>query len=334
MAWTGSEYGLAWQDNIASNTDLYFARMSPSGTQVGSTERLTTHAQISGDPSLLWTGSEFGLAWQDYRTGTREVFFCTLSATGSLTTSEMQITSGAVISGPHLTWTGSEYGVAWYDGRDTQYDIFFARFSSSGSMIGSEIMVTDEPGDETNPFVLWSGSEYAIAWFKNAINFARISSSGVISGSEITVTDCPVHCGSPVIVWDDTQYWLTWDNELDSNREIYIASVSPEGVKTSSDIRITVDAERSYSPSMVWSGTGLGLAWVDDRDGDQEVYFNLTSATGIEYGPEVRITRPADTNEVGLPVLAWSGSQFGVAWQDHRDENPEIYFNIIEPCPY
>lgn len=334
IVWTGSEYGLAWHDDIDSNFDIYFSRMSVSGTKIGSTERITTRAQISQVPSLVWNGSEYGLAWQDYRTGSREIFFCTLSGTGTMTTSELQITSGALISGPHLAWTGSEYAVAWYDARDTQRDIYFARFSASGSMIGSEVRVTDDPGDEINPTVVWSGSEYALAWKGTDIHFARFDATGSLVGTIIPVTDCSADCGSTSITWADSQFWLSWNDERDGNREIYIASVSPAGVKTSSDIRITVDADDSISPFITWTGSVLGLTWVDSRDGDGEVYFSILTSSGAETGPEVRITRTADTNQAGKPVLAWSGSQFGVAWTDHRDENSEVYFNIIDPCPY
>ena len=81
---------------------------------------------------------------------------------------------------------------------------------------------------------------------------------------------------------------------------------------------------------MVWTGSEHGVAWHDNRDGvDSEIYFARISADGVKVGSDVRITSAGYSS---VPSLVWSGSEYGVAWQDDRNGDGEIYFARIG-CP-
>src|SRR4030042_958061 len=92
--------------------------------------------------------------------------------------------------------------------------------------------------------------------------------------------------------------------------------------KPGSDLRVTSAENDSYWPSLSWTGSEFGVSWFDSRDGNSEIYFARLDAAGVMQGSEIRIT--SDSGESMFPALAWTESEFGVAWFDARDGNPEI----------
>jgi hypothetical protein len=70
---------------------------------------------------------------------------------------------------------------------------------------------------------------------------------------------------------------------------------------------------------------------MDNRPGNDEIFFATVSSAGTLVGSDVRITRARLASAAAS--LVWAGSAFGLAWKDSRDLNSEIYFNLIAPCP-
>lgn len=256
ISWTGSELGVSWTDDRDFNNEIYFIRVSTNGDTVGNALRVTSANAQSEHSSLVWTGSEFGVSWVDFRDDSDdycdpgssssdcnfEIYFARISAAGVKIGSDQRITSDSAESRkPSLAWTGSEFGVSWEDMRDDgddvcdeymgtmdcNWEIYFARISSAGSKIGADLRITTDITENMNPDLQWNGSEF----------------------------------------------WLAWDDNRDGNMEIYSARIEPSGVKMGADQRITWYGANSYSPSLAWTGSVFGVSWYDFRHGSCEIYF-------------------------------------------------------------
>ena len=113
LVWTGTEYGLAWVDDRGGNDEIFFARVAADGALLGEPERVTDSPGEGRDPSLVWTGESYAVAWVDDQEGNFEVYLALLSADGALTTGPLRVTDDPEFSGsPSLAWTGSELAVA------------------------------------------------------------------------------------------------------------------------------------------------------------------------------------------------------------------------------
>jgi len=85
----------------------------------------------------------------------------------------------------------------------------------------------------------------------------------------------------------------------------------------------------TFAPVIAAGGTTFGIAWVDKRDGpDGEIYFTRFSSAGTKLGVDVRVTNAADASFD--PVIAWSGSEWSIAWDDLRTGNEEIFFGRVD----
>ena len=79
----------------------------------------------------------------------------------------------------------------------------------------------------------------------------------------------------------------------------------------------------SESPEIAWGDGSFGMAWLDGRDGNKEIYFARLDRVGARVGGEERLSR--DGADSVRPDVAWSGSEFLVVWQEERHGAPEIY---------
>ena len=329
LVWTGTEFGVTW-------SGIRFARFAGDGAIIGSDVEISNGGQ---DPSIVWNGAGFGICWSSWE-GNEEIYFARVSETGSRIGDNVRITNvGADSVDPSLVWTGSEYGVSWHDYRDGNEEIYFARIDEEGNKIGSDIRVTDDINDSSRPSLVWTDSEYGISWEDNRdswwdqeIYFARISAAGVKIGTDVRITSSAGGSNASSLIWIGSEFGVTWMDDRDGGGaiEIYFARISSAGDKVGTDVRITSDSGWSHSPSLVWSGSEYGVSWVDDRNGNDEIYISQISADGIKLGVDARITN--DDESSWNPSLAWTGSEFAVSWEDERDGNGEIYFNRVGWC--
>ena len=77
MAWTGSQYAMSWIDDRTGYTEVYFMRVSAAGVKASSDMMITANMAYNGRPSVAWSGSEIGLAWEftDTEFGISDVLF-------------------------------------------------------------------------------------------------------------------------------------------------------------------------------------------------------------------------------------------------------------------
>ncbi len=340
LVWTGSEYGVCWNDFRFGNSDIYFASFDSSGNKIVSDIRISDHVNYdSGLPSLVWTGSEYGVAWFNPWEGD-EIYFARFDSSGIKIGSDKRITYDPAFSAvPSLVWNGNGYGISWHDARDNGglMDTYFTRLDPSGNKIGSDIRVTDTSGSFTGfPVIAWNGDGYGISWqdgrhaYTLEIYFTRLDPSGKEIGSDIRVTNYSSASEYPSLVWTGSEYGISWDDDRDGNREIYFARLNSSGGKIGSDVRVTKDSLDSYLTSIKWTGNEYGISWNDDRDGNYEVYFARLSSLGSKIGSDVRVS--FYSGDSGDPSLAWKGSEYGITWQDERTEAWEIYFAPIKCC--
>jgi hypothetical protein len=87
------------------------------------------------------------------------------TASGTAEGSIRQLTTFGTASGARAAGAGDRLGVAFSDNREGQYDVFFSLVDANGEPTtpeGSKVAPTEL--DSTNPFVVWTGTEFAIVW--------------------------------------------------------------------------------------------------------------------------------------------------------------------------
>lgn len=127
--WTGTEYAVTWFDGRHGNEEIYFARYDTTGGRIGDEVRVTDDPGQSRLATLAWTGSEFGITWQDNRSGSEEVYFVSLTETGTLKGDTAVVSTDTTSSwNPFVHWSGSDYIASWHDDRHDGESEVYASF--------------------------------------------------------------------------------------------------------------------------------------------------------------------------------------------------------------
>jgi|GEM_PF-6920596 len=199
-----NEFGIVWESNNNSHGtyEIYFNRIMAYGDSGDSSiwkdaflyyddpVRISNYNDAdSVHPSLTYNGKDkcYGLAWEDYRNGTCEVYFSAVDWGGGSSTSDTRISVNDDTDSkyPSVVWNNkrNEFGIAWEDGDN----IKFGRIGTDGNLITRKTILTNKE----NPSLVWAGSNYALAYNGNFIRFDEDGNkiaigglNGILTGSQ------------------------------------------------------------------------------------------------------------------------------------------------------
>jgi len=274
IVWTGSEYGIVWSEysrysdeNDLDGCYLYFARVNSSGNKIGDDVLVTSddYGMCPSSPSMVWTGSEYGITWGENRveTGTSRIFFARLNSDGVKQGGDVQA-SNSTASGASLVWNGSEYAVFWGSR--------LAKLNAGG-VKESEISL-----DVNASSAAWNGSSYGVTWTgysggTRQIFFAKLDQSGNQQGSDVVLTSNSggQYSTNSNIVAGNSGYGITW---YQSGDIIYFVNVDADGNKLSAEGQISNAASgQAMNSQVAWGGSKYAVVWNDSRHGGTEIYF-------------------------------------------------------------
>ena len=103
----------------------------------------------------------------------------------------------------------------------------------------------------------------------NYIYLQLVLPSGQLSGSAIDVSGAGPATEAKV-VWAGDHFAVSF---LEGGL-VMLAQMSPDPVPSVARVQVVSGAAgHADNPALTWSGSALGLAWQDDRSGNQDIYF-------------------------------------------------------------
>jgi hypothetical protein len=247
-----------------------------------------------------------------------------------------------------IAWNGSNLGVCWRDFRNhgNSGDIFCNLVDPDGSVLATDLLV-GEGGPEVNdmmPSVAWSGSVFGVAWSARQpgsvgmgdILFNWVADDLSAAGTAQSVSNNPTRWNTmPQIVWAGSHWAVTYLETADFTlSDQYFVYLDQSGVHTTAPIRVTPvsTSDNTFFGNLAWTGSSLALVWTDGRFGptNWELYFKLVDEDGADLTEELRVTNAPDDS--WWVNIAWTGTEFGLAWQDQRSGDNRVYFQRIGFC--
>jgi len=290
MVWDGSAFGVAWHDYRDNNYEIYFARVDSLGNKLngGLDSRVSNNGGNSFYADIDWSGSSYGVAWCDNRSGSYNVYYRAVGTDGVPQTGELSVSGGPGTNNslrPRISWSGSEYGLAWYDNRDSNWEIYFSRVTSGGTPVGGDVRISHDPNVSAYPDIEWNGGSFGITWIQDTgggvdeIMFQRVLSDGTTVNPSYQVTSTGGNKGDywgARLEWNGNSFAAVWyDDTVPANNEIYAVGIHPLGYSSTGVLRLTNDSAYSTYPAVSWDGARFGVAWQDSRPGNYELYFSL-----------------------------------------------------------
>ena len=95
------------------------------------------------------------------------------------------------------------------------------------------------------------------------------------------------------------------------------------------DVRLTNNPAASLTSfnnarCIAASGDSVHVAWLENRNGNYEIYYKRSTDGGLSWGADTRLTNNSAASYE--PSVTVSGQVVHVVWYDGRDGNMEIYY--------
>ncbi|MEO0269277.1 MAG: T9SS type A sorting domain-containing protein [candidate division WOR-3 bacterium] len=260
VSFDGTNYFVVWVDTRNGSYDIYGARVNTGGTVLdpnGIAISTATGAKLY--PSVTFDGTNYLIVWEDYRSGSSDIYGARVSQGGTvLDPNGIAISTATGYQGcPSVVFDGTNYFVVWHDLRSGSSDIYGARVALDGTVIDPNgVAISTATGYQLFPSVVFDGTNYFVVWEdkrsgSSDIYGARVNTGGtVLDPNGIAISTATGNQSVPSVAFDGTNYFVVWeDYRSGSFSDIYGAKVSPNG-NVIEEFSVSTQSGSQYSPAL------------------------------------------------------------------------------------
>lgn len=350
---------IVWIDNRSNNYDIYAQRLDGTGNPLWTTDGVSV-CSLAGDQIEPTVVSDRAggviIAWEDQRATYADIYAQRLDGSGNT----IWTAGGVVVCSetyeqryPAMVTDGSGGAIiAWQDQRVGTNDIYAQHVDAAGNMLwaANGLAICTSSYNQYYPRIASDGAGGAIiAWydFRNGSDFdiyaQRVNASGAVSWTAN---------GIPICTASNTQYvravesdpwggaFIAWeDYRSGSSYDVYIQRVNSGGGTfwTSNGIAVCTAGDYQGDPVIASDGSGgCIVAWVDSRNGDNDIYAQRldASSAALWTANGIAVCRVAGPQN-NLRIVSNGPADVIMVWEDGRSGlYSDVYAQRIERNGY
>lgn len=275
LLWNGTALALVWGDSRHEGaSEIYFAHLGISGALLETPRRLTESSGEADEPSLVWTGTEYGLAYTDQASGTQHAYFMRLTSDGAPIGAPVLL-SGAASSNfeARIAWSGSGYAVAWHGEEELNSDMTYVR------RVAETFTAALGPAADDPSIVAMEGL-FSAVYESEAVDAGDLVM--VTQGTDMTLAvrglvTGPGEADEPAAVWSGEELGVAFEAPRDGDNDVWFGRFDSEG--NALDGRapgpVVTTAADSLFPSLVWADGSWAVAWQEQVGGSADYDINF-----------------------------------------------------------
>lgn len=280
-----SQYAIVWQDRRDGVWEIYFNRLTAEGGKLAPDYRVTFVPHWSINPTLVWTGNEYMIAWQDWRhelvaPDNFEIYVTFMDREGFEIGDDIRVTFDPDNSeAPELALADGEIGIAFVDGRTGVEQVWFLVVSLTGEVVVPAMRVSTSTTDAYAPELVWASDGYLLVWQEQTesgdfdIMGARIARPSNAIEGPFAVAGGEPWARRPRILDNGTELLIGYSDDRRGVYDMYAAVYDTRFMRLSEDIAVTRGPRDSVYGTLARGATSVGVLFEDQRDGNWEVYF-------------------------------------------------------------
>ena len=255
------------------------------------------------------------------------------AAAGQDWTKDVRLTNNPAASGLAYNFArsvaASDDGVVhvvWYDERDGDQQVYYKRSADDGASWGRDTRLSEHTGvrmdhDPLLPAVAVCSSRVYVVWHaprsnRQDVYLRRSIDGGITWKPTIRLSNGPGSSAHGSIAAAGDSVHVVFGDQRDGQAEVYYTRSTDAGETWGKERRLTDVPHISWVPCVAAAGKYVFLAWIDGRDGNEELYVKRSTDGGKTWGPDTRLT----TNDANswAPSVAVVGDTVHLAWFDQR----------------
>ncbi|MBN2342410.1 MAG: hypothetical protein JXX29_20005 [Deltaproteobacteria bacterium] len=199
------------------------------------------------------------------------------------------------IESPAIAWTGEFYAVVWSDAVSGGRNIVMQRVTNRGELFGPKIQVSGVGGYNNRPQVVWTGTDFAVAWTNAAPaehnplgNFRIFMAIIPKEGVRPSFTKQLDFNGSADVVSLATtgaELAMAWvGTKKPAGSAVYFRRFDLEGNLIGEQLRVSDDNPAAVGrPFLTFGRGGYGVVWHDSREFEgAEIFFSFLACSASE----------------------------------------------------
>ena len=127
-----------------------------------------------------------------------------------------------------------------------------------------------------------------------------------------------------VAAGSDRHVHVVWEDYRPGSGQVFYKSSTDGGDTWSADTQLVSGSPQSWQPVVSAFGREVHLAWMDERDENQEIYYKRSTDNGCTWSPDVRLT--ADSGNSVTPCIFALNAGVHIVWIDQRDGGFQLYY--------
>jgi hypothetical protein len=288
LVWTGSVFGLAWEDRRDKDFEIYFNRLDANGNKLAPDLRVTNAPRFSLRPDIVWDGAEYVVVWSDTRDGEASglIFGQRIDADGKLVGQNVVLTpAGSDADGPRLARGQTELGLVFNRAGPGGRELAFRTLSPDLMKLGEPIVVGS--AGAASSAVAWSGDRYVVVWDTltsmpgPTIRGAAVAPNGTVLVPERDVTRGASFARSEALLPLGDRLLLVWSEKTTGPYSLHSKMIASNLSELTAPGLVTSSPADSLNPVLSFGPTGVvGIAFEDRRTGAFQVYSTRLDCVG------------------------------------------------------
>lgn len=345
LATIGNSAFAAWHGGPLGRSSIYLQKLDDAGELTGEPSKIQHGDGLAYEPDLIAVDKGLAVAWYERspKDGKLTAWLAGVSEDGRRDWIVQLSGQGPDARNPVIRPIGTEIHVAWIEQGQTQdaygASIWFQRFSQDGRALSAAVRLADANRETWNLNAGVDGNalylvyDAALGTVAHELHMIAIR-EGSVTHQGISEDDGHASLYPDLQFSKSGRAALTWFDARDGNQEVYLMVGDPEDLtphSASKAQRITYSPGASSGAYVAWNADEVGLAWVDEIEGQPQLFAQLFTAEGGALGPASLLS--TGPNQAGVPVIRAYRDGFVVAWNDYVLGGVKGHLNVVSSGP-
>lgn len=344
---------VAWEDYLNGNADIFIQIYNKFGVKKGTNIKVNDDLSFKNQKNVaidILSDNEIIITWTDERNNNSDIYYQIYNFYGVPIGSNQLIyqdsTNNSQKNPDVKTLSNGNYIISWLDNKSGDWEIYFKKYNNLGIALTTEIRVNDTTGvtEEAVPCIAADQlNNFTICWHDerngNSDIYGQVfdyNNNAIGSNFKINTDFSTREQKFPSITNDlNGFYVILWQDTYDDSSKIVVQKFNdnfvPIGLNSTFKVNKLLLQDETRPKIASNLASELSVAWVDTRLNNYNIFAQRLNSDLSQDDEDFKVNYSYGTARNLASVAAVNDSgQFVISWQDDREGNYEIYYQLFD----